>query len=121
MQSSKTQTILATYPTSIQKIVKKLQTIIKEISPESTEKVYPGWRAIGYTHPQKGYFCAIFPSDTHVKLGFEYGAFLPDPHQLLKVGPSQGHRVRYLEIHTLQEIRVGQIKSFLNAALAFQK
>jgi hypothetical protein len=73
-----------------------------------------GWKAVGYSDPQSGYFCGIFPRPDHVRLLFEHGAALPDADRLR---PGTSRKVRYLEIPTAQEIRVEAIQQLLRAAL----
>jgi len=81
---------------------------------EAVETAYPGWRAIGYRHPQSGYFCGIFPEPPRVRLAFEWGALLPDPHQLLKTG---GKQVRYLDIYGEEELQEKLVSDLLLAAV----
>ncbi len=113
----KPEHILSDHAPSVRKLVAQLSKRVKTTVPDATEHAYPTWHGIGYRHPQAGYFCGIFPSKKMVKLGFEYGVLLPDPHKLLRQGSTKGRKVRYLEIVSAKDIRKGQIVSFLRAAI----
>jgi hypothetical protein len=80
------------------------------VMPDAGEKVYLGWRGIGFHHPTAGYLCAIFPSQEDVKIGFEHGNLLHDPDHLLA---GTGKQVRYLTVSawdpTLPEVLSGLI------------
>ena len=67
-----------------------------------------------------GYICAIFLNPGMVKLGFEYGAMLPDPKRLLKPGPSAGKQVRYLEVREESDIDPEAIRDLLVTAVEFR-
>ncbi len=59
------------YPRKIRAMAQRLRRLTRHAAPEAIEKVYPGWRGIGYYHPQNGYFCCIVPQPDRVKLGFK--------------------------------------------------
>jgi hypothetical protein len=52
--------------------------------PDLAERVYRGWRGVGFRHPEAGYVCGIFPRDGVVELLFEHGASMPEPDNLLR-------------------------------------
>jgi hypothetical protein len=74
--------ILADFLPDVRALAGALRALILRTIPTASEHAYSGWRGIGYRHPQSGYFCGIFPQRDHVKLGFEYGAALPDPDRM---------------------------------------
>ena len=62
------ETFLASYPAPIQELAQQLRAVVKEAVPEINERVYRGWRLIGYRvigpeRRRKGgaYFCYIAP------------------------------------------------------------
>ena len=97
-----------------------LRRLVMEVLPDATGRAYPGWRGIGYRHPVAGYICAIFLKPEMVKLGFEYGAMLPDTKRLLKPGPSAGKQVRYLEVREESGIDPEAIRDLLVTAVEFR-
>lgn len=75
--------------------------------PQST-----GWRLIGYRSPH--YFCFIAPLADHVRLGFEHGHRLSDPHGLLE---SMGKQVKFVRLVPGQRIVVTALRELIEAAL----
>jgi hypothetical protein len=110
----KPEDILEGHTLKVRAIAKSLRELIKKTVPAAIEAAYPTWHGIGYRHPESGYFCGIFPQEDSVKLGFEFGALLPDPHGLLE---GAGKQVRYVIIKDKKDIRVGPIKKLLLAAV----
>lgn len=107
--------LLADFPPTIQKISGRLRDSIKLHHPSLQEKVYPGWRALGFSHPTAGYICGIFPYVESVKLIFEWGIRLPDPDGVLQ---GNGQQVRYLEYRSVAEIKIRTVERFLDAAIS---
>ena len=87
--------LLGEYPPHIGDLVQRIRRAIKNALPAASERIYLGWRGIGFHHPGAGYLCAIFPGLDEVKVGFEHGHQLQDPSGLLE-GP--GRQVRYLRV-----------------------
>jgi hypothetical protein len=108
---------LAEFPPDMQAISQKLRAIIKNAIPTATEKVYYGWRGVGYRHPKAGYFGCIFPFADKVRFAFEHGVLIPDPDNLLLRPPVSSKQVRYLEISKESDIHEDQIVTFLHAAI----
>jgi hypothetical protein len=112
--------ILAGHSSLVVDLAQQLRAIVRRTVPEATERAYPGWRAIGYRHPEAGYFSAIFPYRDYVALGLEFGAYLPDPAGLLRAGPSDGKRVRYVEVRRRKDIATRAIQCLLLESIAFR-
>ncbi|HUH07019.1 MAG TPA: DUF1801 domain-containing protein [Egibacteraceae bacterium] len=87
--------LLSEWPQDVAELARWLRSWLLERFPEFAERVYRGWGGLGYHHPGAGYVCAIFPASDRVRLGFERGARLDDPHKLLY---GQGLQVRYLDV-----------------------
>jgi hypothetical protein len=69
------------------------------------EKVYTGWKLIGYRLPdgKKGrYFCCIVPQrkENDVLLGFQYGIAMRDPKNFLE---GKGTQVRFVRLQQLEQ------------------
>jgi hypothetical protein len=101
----------------VQAIAQRLRELVRRTVPEAKERVYPGWHAVGYVHPEAGYFGAIFPREDQVKLCFEWGAELPNPHHILT---GNQKRVRYVVISDELEIPESAIVEMIQAAMAYQ-
>ena len=75
--------MLRPYPPSVRHLVHALRKLIRRTLPLVDERTYLGWTGIGYHDRQAGYLAGIFPQPDCVKLFFEHGAVLPDPHHVL--------------------------------------
>jgi hypothetical protein len=90
---------LAGYPTDISEIAERLRAIVREAVPEAIERVRTGWRLIGYDVPigrRTRYFAFVAPEPEHVHLGFEYGAWMSDPDNLLLGAHLALRKVRFV-------------------------
>lgn len=104
--------VLAKHPPAIAEIANRVRFIVKEIIPEREERPYAGWHAIGFVHPQAGYFCGIFPTDDEVTIVFEHGRALSDPKGILQGDYKQ---IRIIPIHKQAEL--AEIESPFRALL----
>jgi hypothetical protein len=112
--STHPEDILAEHGPGVREMAEALRRLIRQTIPDVIEAAYPGWHGIGYRHPASGYFCAIFPGAEGVRLGFEFGALLPDPNGLLE---GSGRQVRYVTMREGQALPVEGIQTLLRAAL----
>ncbi len=113
--------ILAASPPRIAALGLRLRDLVTRCLPEAEERAYPGWRGIGYVHPEAGYVCGIFPFRDHVALGFEHGVLLTDPEGLLRPGRSSAKKVRYVEIRTRRDIRSRALRRLLEDAVSLRQ
>jgi hypothetical protein len=104
--------LLASYDPEVAETALTLRERLRASHPEFEEKVYHGWRGLGFHHPEAGYVCAIFPRSKSVYLSFERGIRLPDPEGRL-VGA--GKMVRSLEFTPSDEI--DGLDFYLDAAI----
>ncbi len=109
--------ILGDHTPSIVDLVQRLRQVVRQAAPEAREAAYPEWHAIGYRHPDAGYFCGIFPYADHLKLYFEYGKFLPDPGRLLR---GDGRQTRYLVVASLEDIGAEYIQQLVRESIALK-
>jgi hypothetical protein len=83
--------------------------------PDLSERLYPGWRGVGYRHPEAGYVCGLFPQpDGELRLLFEHGATIADPEGVLE-GP--GTQTRYIIARELDPTLVAR---YVQQAIAQQ-
>lgn len=59
-------------------------------------------------------FCHIVTYETHVNLGFNRGALLPDPNGVLA---GTGKSIRHITIHSPNELEHPPIRRYLQAAI----
>ena len=107
--------ILTGHTPEVRELCQALRSLIRVEVPGAIEVAYPSWHGIGYHHPACGYFCAIFPFNNYLKLGFEFGVLLPDPEGLLT---GDGKQPRYVIIRQPADIRTEAIVKLIQAALS---
>jgi hypothetical protein len=106
--------LLDEHTPDVRALVHRLRRLVKSVVPEASERVYPGWHGLGYHHPEAGYFCGIFPLAKSVRLLFEKGGRLSDPHGLFTGG---GAQTRYAEIEPGVPIDERGLEGLLIAAI----
>ena len=109
---------LASYDPHIVDLTLALREIVLEEAPEAIESVVKGYAlAIGFSFtgkPLKDGFCHVVTYATHVNLGFNRGALLPDPHGVL-IG--KGKSIRHITLHRQSELERPFIRRYLQAAI----
>lgn len=108
--------ILRPYPTSVRHLAHELRKLIRRTLPQVEERAYAGWHGIGYHDRQAGYLAGIFPQPDCVKLYFEHGAVLPDPHHVLT-----GHTTQVRHVSCWPDVPVPEraIRELLANAVRF--
>jgi hypothetical protein len=87
------------YPPGIRRAAERLCGVVMEAVPDAIERVRTGWRLIGYEVPvgrRTRYFAFVAPEVEHVHLGFEYGAWMADPDNLLRGAHLKLRKVRFV-------------------------
>ncbi len=91
---------LSGYPDEIRDLAERLRTVVRQAVPDAVERVRTGWRLIGYDVPvtarRTRYFAFVAPEPIHVHLGFEYGAWMADPDDLLQGAHLGLKKVRFV-------------------------
>jgi len=101
--------LLEDHTPAVVDLVMDLRRIVRQAMPEAVERVYPGWDGVGFHHPEAGYVCALFPDADRVRVGFEHGHLLPDPHGVFDQG---GRQVRYVTVRAVDAglaVRLGEL------------
>jgi hypothetical protein len=106
--------LLAEYPANVRAVAERLRRAILAALPDAEERVLPGWRALGYRHPEAGHVGALFPGNDEVKLYLEYGADLVAPRGVL-LGETK--QTRYLRFVRESQVRPRDLAPLLVAAL----
>lgn len=106
--------LLNSHAPGVRALVEKLRALILSEVPDARETVNPGWHSLNYSHPRSGYFCGVFPEAAGLKLVYEFGILLPDPHHLLM---GDGKQVRFIALEVDQPLPEAGIKQLIQAAL----
>lgn len=102
---------LAGYPPAVREISEELMKLVREAVSGVEERVYRGWRLIGYRH--HGYFCCVLPQEDRVRLGFERGIELPDPYGILE---GDGTQMRWITVLKKSAIQRQKLRTMIELA-----
>ena len=109
---------LAPYDPHVSALTLALREVVLEEAPEALESIVKGYAvAIGFSFtgkPLKDGFCHIVAYSTHVNLGFNRGAQLPDPKRVLA---GTGKSIRHMTIRNQSELEDPAIRRYLQAAI----
>src|SRR5215468_1317927 len=109
---------LAGYNPHISDLTLALREVVLEEAPEAVESISKGYAlAVGFSFtgkPLKDGFCHIVTYETHVNLGFNRGALLPDPTGILT---GTGKSIRHITIRNQNELEHPAIRRYLQAAI----
>jgi len=108
---------LAPYDPSVQKLFQSARRLVLGAAPEANELIYDAYNAVSaaysFSERLQEAFCHVAVYASHVNLGFNHGAALPDADGIL-VG--SGARIRHVEIHELADLRRPAIAVLVRAA-----
>lgn len=100
------------YPPHVAATAQRLRAIVRAELPDASEYVYQGWRLVGYRVPK--YVCFIAPLEHEVRLGFEYGVSMRDPHGILEGG---GLQVRHITCRDAASIDEAIVRAYVREAV----
>jgi hypothetical protein len=109
---------LAAYDPHLSDLTLALRELVLEEAPAAIESVVKSYAvAIGFSFtgkPMKDGFCHIVTYASHVNLGFNRGALLPDPNRIL-IG--KGKLIRHMTIRNHSNLENPAVRRFLQAAI----
>jgi len=109
---------LAAYDPHIVDLTLALREIVLQEAPEAIESIVKSYAvSIGFSFtgkPLKDGFCHVVAYATHVNLGFNHGAQLPDPRGVL-IG--KGKSIRHVTFHNQSELEGPHIRRYLQVAI----
>ncbi len=109
---------LASYDPHISDLTLALRQLVLEEAPDAIESIVQGYAVtIGFSFtgkPLKDGFCHIVTYATHVNLGFNRGALLPDPNKILT---GRGKSIRHVRIQNLSELESPFLRRYLQNAI----
>ena len=109
---------LAPYDPHVASLALALRELVLEEAPEAIESIAKGYAvAIGFSFtgkPMKDGFCHVVAYATHVNLGFNRGADLPDPARILK---GTGKAIRHITLHGHEDLEGNLIRRYLQVAI----
>src|SRR3984957_10590742 len=109
---------LAAYDPHVSDLTLALRDVVLEEAPNAIESIFKGYAVtIGFSFtgkPLKDGFCHIVTYSSHVNLGFNRGALLPDPNGVLQ---GTGKLIRHITIRQENELDRPFVRRYLQAAI----
>ncbi|MFY9744223.1 MAG: DUF1801 domain-containing protein [Candidatus Sulfotelmatobacter sp.] len=109
---------LTAYDPHVSDLLLALREIVLEEAPDAIESISKGYAvAIGFSFackPLKDGFCHVVAYKTHVNLGFNRGALLPDPNRILA---GNGKSIRHITIRDRHELEHPAVRRYLQTAI----
>lgn len=102
--NEKFEDAIKTFSKEMQEIARQTRNLIYRILPEVVEVVWVPKKNTGFgtgVKKKTEHFCWIMPATKHVNLGFNYGAELPDPANLLE---GTGKLFRHIKIKSTEQL-----------------
>lgn len=106
--------ILAGKGPEIEALAHEVRDAILGAAPQLEERALPGWQAVSFRSPERGFVCALFPYADRVRIAFEHGVDLIDPDGRLEKGSTSSKRVRYLSFRPGQAVDADLVDFFVN-------
>lgn len=112
--------LLGSYDALIKEIALQARDLISKLIPKAEEKVYFGWRIIGFSlnGEMAGQFCSIGPGKKYVNLYFMQGTSLDDPKGLLE---GTGKNMRHVKIREVSGLKNTALKELIKTAARHQR
>lgn len=111
---------IQSFSDEIKEIARQTRILIYKVLPEVVEVVWIKQKNTGFgTGPRKKteHFCWIMPAMKHVNLGFNYGAELPDPKDLLE---GTGKLFRHHKIRSVEDLSNPDLINLLKYATTYR-
>jgi hypothetical protein len=88
------------YPENLREICDALRSLVRSVFPLAIERIYTGWKLIGYRLPRGKkniyFFCIVHQrKENDVLFGFQYGIAMQDPKKLME---GKGTQVRFVRV-----------------------
>jgi hypothetical protein len=109
---------LTSYDAHVSNLALALREVVLEEAPEAVEYISKGYAVtIGFSFtgkPLKDGFCHVVTYSSHVNLGFNRGAVLPDPNGLLH---GTGKLMRHITIRSEYDLNRIVLRRYLGTAI----
>jgi len=109
--------LLKAYPPEIRKVaLAARQAVLNILAPchENILQVYTVALGYGPNSRMRDQICHVTVHSKHVNLGFNFGAFLPDPEGILQ---GEGSQIRHIKLYSVDDVGRPAIGAYLRAAL----
>lgn len=115
MSQKDVEEFLSDYSSEVQDLVMNVRALVLDVVPDANEKVYTGWKNIGYAtgEKMKDQFCYITPRKSGLTLGFNQGTDLTDPENVLE---GTGKSMRHVKISSEEDIDPSILRPLIKEA-----
>ena len=110
--------LLARYDAKVQKLALAARKLILEEAPQASEFIYEVYTIadhFSFTNRPGDAFVFTTTHANWVNLGFNFGALLPDPDELLK---GEGKLIRHVRIAQTADLRAPGVRELVRDAMA---
>ena len=116
LSEKEAQLFFSNYDERVCKLAFHLRKMLLTNLPGITEQIDLPAKMMAYCYGQKyrDMICAVFPSKKGLKISFNRVVEIPDPDKMLE---GKGKIIRYVVIHTKEQIQSSQLKKILSVAL----
>lgn len=111
---------ISSFSDDIKHIARETRKLIHKILPDVVEVVWVQQKNTGFGTGSKKkteHFSWLMPASKHVNLGFNYGAELPDPKNLLE---GTGKSFRHIKIKSVEQLNNKDLISLLTYATTYK-
>ncbi len=111
---------IQSFSDEIKDISRQTRKLIYKVLPEVVEVVWIRQKNTGFgTGPKKKteHFCWLMPATNHVNLGFNYGAEIPDPKNLLE---GTGKLFRHYKVKSVKDLTNPNLIKLLKYATTYR-
>ena len=111
---------IESFSEEIKEIARQTRQLIYKVFPEVVELVWIRQKNIGFGTgiiKKTEHFCWIMPATNHVTWGFNYGAELPDPKNLLE---GTGKLFRHYKVKSVQDLSNPDLIKLLKYATTYR-
>jgi hypothetical protein len=109
---------LEAYPSGVSRLFLAARRVVLRAAPEANELIYDAYNAVTVAYSFSGRlkeaFCHVAAYSSHVNLGFNRGADLPDPEGVLR---GTGVRVRHVRISTAANLNSPALDALVRGAV----
>ncbi len=109
--------LLSSYSETIQKLALAARKTILEEAPAANEFIYEVYTIadhFAFTERPSDAFVFTTTHANWVNLGFNFGAFLADPHELLR---GEGKMIRHIRIAALADLDAAGVRELIRTAI----
>ena len=119
-QSENFEKAIESFSDEIKELARQTRELIYTILPQVVEVVWVQQRNTGFGTGVKKmteHFCWIMPATNHVTLGFNYGAELPDPKNLLE---GTGKLFRHIKVRSESDLQNPDLHKLIKFATTYR-